>query len=75
MREKNGPVDAKFNEIVMNDLKESIAKAFIDLDSKLRENSPTNEIDSKEFVIAKASQMKKELNNFIDGHMKLVIRD
>ncbi|MBQ6994992.1 MAG: hypothetical protein IJN64_10970 [Lachnospiraceae bacterium] len=65
--------DEEFNLIVLTDVRIKISEAFIRLEAELRNNrlsDPLMEQDVlKNIVDVKASQMKREINFFIDSQV------
>lgn len=68
-------VDAEFNHLMLCDVRVKIAEAFINLESGIRTVSDKVDADLhfKELVDQKASQMKKELDIFIDSQAERII--
>ena len=70
--------DQRFDEIVMFDLKCTIAEAFLNLESKLRVSNYDvrciKEVEH-EAIRKKANQMKLELNRFIDSQAERIISE
>lgn len=61
-------IDEQFNEIVRKDVKEKIAEAFISLAANLNQFKPLGVQQEVEVLYKeKASQMKTEINQFIDS--------
>lgn len=70
-------VDNEFNNIMTEDVKVMIAKAFISLEAGLRRGKLWNELSGTEIELVekKASQMKREINDFIDSQKQRIIDD
>ena len=68
-------VDCKFNNIMTEDVKVAIAKAFISLEAGLRHGKLWEEFSESEIELVekKASQMKQEINHFIDSQKQRII--
>ncbi len=75
MRSTKKEVDAEFNHLMLCDIKVKIAEAFINLESNIRSISDTVDVKLrfKELVEQKASQMKNELDIFIDSQTERII--
>ncbi len=70
-------VDHDFNHIAATDVKVSIAKAFILLEAGLKEAANYGRFSEQEMSLLekKASQMKQEINGFIDSQKQRIIDD
>lgn len=68
-------VDCEFNNIMTEDVKVVIAKAFISLEAGLRHGKLWEEFSKSEIELVekKASQMKQEINDFIDSQKQRII--
>ena len=68
-------VDHDFNHIMATDVKVSIATAFILLEAGLKEAANYGRFSGREISLLekKASQMKQEVNNFIDSQKQRII--
>lgn len=69
------PIDTKFNEIMLKDIKLKIAEAFLDLEMKMRICKFENRISpmEKRIIEKKANQLKEEINTFIDSQLERII--
>lgn len=67
--------DRGFNIIMTGDLKVIIAEAFISLEAGMRFGMPYREFSEYEIALVekKASQMKQEINDFIDSQKQRII--
>ena len=73
-------VDKRFDEIMLNEAKQKIAEAFLELESGIRilEFKTMEKIEEKilrDLVKNKANQMKRELNQFIDSQVERIINE
>lgn len=68
-------VDNEFNNIMTEEVKVIIAKAFISLEAGLRRGKLWSGFSGTEIELVerKASQMKKEVNDFIDSQKQRII--
>lgn len=68
-------VDCEFNNIMAEDVKIIIARAFISLEAGLRHGKLWNGFSEHEIELVekKASQMKQEVNEFIDSQKQRII--
>lgn len=77
LQESSKPIisDRGFNIIMMGDIKVIIAEAFISLEAGLRLESPYQELSEYGIALVekKASQMKQEINDFIDSQKQRII--
>lgn len=69
------PIDTKFNEIMLKDIKLKIAEAFLHLEMQMRIRKFKNMISpmEKRIIEEKANQLKKEINIFIDSQLERII--
>ena len=67
--------DREFNNIMTGDVKVVIAEAFISLEAGLRLGKPEQELSNWEIALIekKASQMKREVSDFIDSQKQRII--
>lgn len=70
-------MDHDFNHIAATDVKVSIATAFILLEAGLKEAANYGQFSEQEISLLekKASQMKQEINGFIDSQKQRIIDD
>ena len=68
-------VDNEFNNIMTEDVKILIARAFISLESGMRRGRLWEKFHASdvELLERKASQMKQEINDFIDSQKQRII--
>lgn len=68
---KRPKTDEEFNKILFCNISPEIARAFCDLECKVKNNSLSNELDDslKECVKIKANQMKNYISDFIDSQV------
>lgn len=67
--------DREFNNIMAEDVKVLIAKAFLSLEANMRLGKPYEEFCEYEIrlIEKKASQMKQEIDDFIDSQKQRII--
>ena len=68
-------IDEKFNRIMLETIKNDIAGAFNSLETEIRWMEPQRALDDTMISIIerKASQMKKEINRYIDSQAERII--
>ena len=69
-------IDENFNRMMLETIKNDIAGAFNSLESEIRWKEPHRALDDKTISIIerKASQMKKEINRYIDSQAEQIIK-
>lgn len=70
-------VDSEFDEAVRRDMKIMIAKAFISLEARMRDIRRDGSLSKMSIsrIEKKASQMKQEIDSFIDSQVSRIIAD